>query len=86
MLVSKLYAEDHLSKPLGESWLGMSERLFRFDKWNVCRVISDWPTVYANVRRLLGERQADAQIGVYDGNFEREIRAMNLSHLRLHYC
>jgi len=23
---------------LEENWLGLSEQLFRFDKWNVCRV------------------------------------------------
>jgi hypothetical protein len=27
-----------LSKRIIESWLGLSEQLFRFDKWNVCRV------------------------------------------------
>jgi hypothetical protein len=26
------------SSDTGESWLGLSEQLFGFDKWNVCRV------------------------------------------------
>jgi len=33
-----IQASNSLEKMLAQSWLGLFEQFFRFDKWNACRV------------------------------------------------